>query len=594
MSTTLSTPSLSELMAGRVIVPADDAWNSARRAFNPAIDQRPIGVAYPVDERDVIAAVAYARERGLRIAPQSTGHNAGPLGSLRDTILMNLRELRDVSIDAPARRVRVGAGATWQDVTPALSAHGLAALHGSSPGVGIAGYSLVGGMGWLARKYGLQANSVTAIELVTADGHLVRTDPTHEPELFWALRGAGGDFGVVTALEFSVYPVAELYAGAMFFGFERAAEVLHTWNDQLTGFPDELTSWASLLHLPATPEIPRELRGRSVSAVFGAFLGAEAEGRDLLRPLRELGPEIDTFAVVAPAVLGDLAMDPRSPAPYLSTHGLLADLPSPALDDLVAAAGPGSGSALAKVQLRHMGGALARRTPDAGARATLPGTHSLFSLGIAGDDAGRTAVESSLEHLRYALRLHRTGDYPGFVEQPADASRFFDRDTWRRLREVKALYDPSGLFAGNHPIPPADSGDDRRERRPAIVTAPGSRRASSDNAPAAPVVRHVDEFQVTPVVTLFEGRDDGVETSVYVTTFEPGDGPRLHRHPYPEVFLVEDGHALFHADGRRYAVDAGHFVVVPAQTPHRYENAGPGTLRVMSVHPNGVTIQTNL
>jgi quercetin dioxygenase-like cupin family protein len=108
------------------------------------------------------------------------------------------------------------------------------------------------------------------------------------------------------------------------------------------------------------------------------------------------------------------------------------------------------------------------------------------------------------------------------------------------------------------------------------------------------VIRHVDEFRVTPVVTLFEGRDDGVETSIYVTTFEPGEGPRLHHHPYPEVFLVEEGHALFHADGRRYEVDAGHFVVVPAQTPHRYENAGLGTLRVMSVHPNGVTIQTNL
>ena len=545
MSTTLSTPSLSNVMAGRVIVPADGGWDSARRAFNPAVDQQPVAVAYPVDERDVIAAVRYARERGLRIAPQSTGHNAGPLGSLHDTILMNLRELRDVSIGAAARHVRVGAGATWQQVLPELSAHGLAALHGSSPTVGIAGYSLAGGMGWLARKYGLQANTVTAIELVTADGHLVRTDATHEPELFWALRGGGGNFGVVTALEFAVYPVAELYAGAMFFAFDDAPEVLHIWNDQLTAFPDELTSWAALLHLPATPEIPRELRGRSVSAVFGAFLGPEAEGRDLLRPLRRLGPEMDTFAIVPPAGLGDLAMDPRSPAPYLSTHGLLADLPSSALDDLVAAAGPGSGSALAKVQLRHMGGALARRTPDAGARATLPGTHSLFSLGIVGDDAATTSVESSLEHLRYAVRLQRTGDYPGFVEQTADTSRFFDRDTWRRLRDVKALYDPADLFTGNHHIPPAEAVADSDARRLAIVTASASGRAASESPAAAAVIRHVDEFRVTPVVTLFEGRDDGVETSVYVTTFEPGKGPRLHRHPYPEVFLVEDGHAIF-------------------------------------------------
>ena len=594
MPTATITTSLSDIISGRVVEPGDADWGSARQTFNPAVDQRPAAIAYPADERDVIAAVGYARERGLRIAPQSTGHNAGPLRPLHDTILLNVRELDGVSIDAAGRRVRVGAGATWQDVTPALSAHGLGALHGSSPDVGIAGYSLAGGMGWLARKHGLQANSVTAIEIVTADGHLVRTDAGHEPELFWALRGGGGNFGVVTAIEFAVYPVAALYAGAMFFAFERAPDVLHAWTKQLPEFPDELTSWASMLHLPDTPDVPAQVRGRSVTAVFAAFLGGEEEGRRLLRPLRELGPEIDTFATVAPAVLGNLAMDPRKPAAYASAHELLGALPPTAIDDLLAAAGPGTGSALAKVQLRHLGGALARTSTASGARATLPGTVSLFSLGIVSDPAARTAVESSLERVRYALRTHHAGEYPGFVEQPADASRFFDRDTWRRLQDVKALYDPADLFEGNHHIPLANTVDDGHDRGRAVAGSPGSGSGSHRGDSGSVVIRNLEAFRVTPVVTLFQGRQDGIETSVYDTSFEPGDGPRLHRHPYPEVFLVDEGRALFHVDGDRYEVTAGHLVVVAAETPHRYENPGPAPLRVISVHPNGVTIQTNL
>ena len=211
--------------------------------------------------------------------------------------------------------MRVGAGAKWERVVPRLSALGLAALHGSSPDVGIAGYSLGGGMGWLARRYGLQANAVTAIELVTADGRLVRADAEHEPELFWALRGGGGNFGVVTAIEFDVYPVDELYAGALFFPFERAAEVLHAWSELLPTLPDEMMSWARVMHFPPLPDVPGVRRGRSFAIVMAAFLGSEADGRELLRPLRELGPALDTFAMVPPVVLGDLAMDPRDPLP---------------------------------------------------------------------------------------------------------------------------------------------------------------------------------------------------------------------------------------------------------------------------------------
>jgi hypothetical protein len=447
---------LSEIITGRAVGPADPDWDAARQAFNLVVDQRPEAVAFPADERDVAAIVGYAGKRGLRIAPQATGHNAGPLGSLADTILVHVSQLGEVSIDGGARRVRVGAGVKWERVTPRLSELGLAGLHGSSPDVGIAGYSLGGGMGWLARKHGLQTNSVTAIEMVTADGHLVRTDPNHEPDLFWALRGGGGNYGVVTAIEFGVYPYPELYAGAMFFPFERASDVLHTWRELLPMLPEELMSWALLFQFPDIPDVPEPFRGNSYAVIMAAFLGDEPDGRELLSPLRALGPAMDTFAMTPPIGLGELAMDPPDPLPYLFDHQLLNVPPAAAIDDLIEVAGARSGSALAMVQLRHMGGALARKAPGAGARATLPGEISMIALGLAVDEASSAAVSASLERVMDSLRPHRSGHYPNFVEEPTDASAFFDAATWARLREVKALYDPGDMFKGNHHVPPAE------------------------------------------------------------------------------------------------------------------------------------------
>jgi FAD/FMN-containing dehydrogenase len=447
---------LSGQMTGRVVVPSDPDWDATRQVFNLATDLRPAAVALPRDVDDVIAAVEYAGANGLRVAPQATGHNADALGSLEDVLLLDVRELQAVSIDPDARRVRVGAGVKWERVVPQLSELGLAALHGSSPDVGIAGYSLGGGMGWLARKYGLQTNSVTAMELVMADGRAVRVDAENEPELFWALRGGNGNFGLVTAMEFAVYPVENLYAGVMFFPFERAGEVLHAWTELLPTLPDELMTWAKLLQFPDAPDVPEPVRGGSFTVILGAFLGSEDEGRALLRPVRDLGPTMDTFALVPPAALGDMAMDPPDPLPFVSTTALLGDLPSAGVDELVSAAGPGSGSPLAMVELRHMGGALARQSPGAGARATLPGSLAMLSLGVVEDEASAATAKTYLESVERAVLPYRTGDYPNFVMAPADTSSFFDADTWARLRRVKALYDPSDLFEGNHHIPPAE------------------------------------------------------------------------------------------------------------------------------------------
>jgi FAD/FMN-containing dehydrogenase len=438
---------------GRLVQPGDHDWDGARGAFNLLIDQRPEAIAFPANEREVAAVIAYARERDLRVAAQATGHNPGPLGSLEGTLILNTSAMTDVSVDAAARRVRVGAGTKWEKVTPRLSEAGLAGLHGSSPDVGIAGYSLGGGIGWLARKHGMQTNAVTAIELVTADGELIRTDPANHAELFWALRGGGGSFGVVTAIEFAVIPVRELYSGALFFSVEQGGDVLHAWNELLPTLPEEITSWANIMHFPPLPEIPEPVRGRSFAVVMAAHLGTEAEGRELLRPLRRLGPQMDTFAMQPPVALSELAMDPPDPLPYWITHDLVDELSAGAIDEVARVAGPGS--SLAIVQFRHMGGALARHAPGAGARATLPGEVGMIALGVIPDADAKRVVMAELDAVSAALAPHRAGDYPNFVEEPADASAFFDAGTWARLRQVKALYDPQDVIKGNHHVPPA-------------------------------------------------------------------------------------------------------------------------------------------
>ena len=273
MQTTTATP-LSDAITGRTVFPGDADWDAARQAFDLLVDQRPTPSSSRPTSATSLPQSTTRASTDFGLHPRQPGHNAGPLGSLDDTLLVHVSELTDVSIDPAARRVRVGAGIKWEKVAPRLSPLGLAGLHGSSPDVGIAGYSFGGGMGWLARKYGLQTNSVTAIELVTADGHSCAPITIHEPDLFWALRGGGGNFGVVTAIEFDVYPSAELYAGAMFFPFERASEVLHAWREVLPRLPDELMTWARPAAIPGCTRDPRAAARRLVRRRSGRHSSA--------------------------------------------------------------------------------------------------------------------------------------------------------------------------------------------------------------------------------------------------------------------------------------------------------------------------------
>jgi FAD/FMN-containing dehydrogenase len=375
------------------------------------------------------------------------------MGPLEGTVLVKTSHMRGFEIDAEANRARVQAGVLWGDVVPAAAAHGLAALAGSAKDVGVVGYTLGGGIGWLARRYGLACSSVLAVEAVTADGRIVRADADSEPDLFWALRGGGGSFAIVTALEFALYPVAEVYAGALFWPLERAGEVLHAWSELVTVAPDELTSLGRLMQFPPIPEVPEPFRGRAFAIVEAAYCGPEADGAALVQPLRGLGPEMDTLATIPVGGLGELHMDPPQPVPFAGDGMLLSELPADAVDALVGIAGAGSGSPLLSVEVRHLGGALANASASNGALSSIDAGFALYAVGMAMNADMNAAVRAHAARVQDVLAAWSADrSFMNFTERRADPGNLFDAATYARLRKVKGKYDPDAVIRGNHSI----------------------------------------------------------------------------------------------------------------------------------------------
>ena len=434
-----------------VVTAADDGYDQARGTFNLVHDQRPEAVATPASADETAAIVTAARDAGLRIAAQGSSHNTNPLGSLEGTITIKLERMTGVELDVANGIARVEAGARWWDLLDRASEAGLAARHGSSPEINIVGYSLGGGVGWMARKHGLQTNAVTAIELVTADGEQRRVDPHNDPELFWALRGAGGNFGVVTAIEFELVPAREFHAGALFFEFERSSEVLNAYREWTVGLPDEITSVGRTLQLPDLEIIPEIVRGKSFSIVEAVSLGDRDETRELLAPLRELGPAMDTFANVPPAALQHLHMDPTEPVPYDGTHALLGEFTERAIDEALAAVGPGAGSPVS-FEVRHLGGALSRSDASHGALDTMRGEYMMFGLAPLMEPAMAAPMAADLARLDEAFAPDDSGRYLNFTEVGHPVEDMFPDGTVPRLKAVKAEYDPEGLFRANHAV----------------------------------------------------------------------------------------------------------------------------------------------
>ncbi len=444
---------LRDLIEGDVVVPGDYAWDEVRQAWNLTVDQRPVAVALPESPEDVVAIVAFARANDLRVAPQGTGHGAAALDRLDDTILLKTERMRHVTIDPDTRIARAEAGTIWIDVVEAAAEHGLAALAGSSPDVGVVGYTLGGGLSWLARKHGIGANQVTAIEVVTASGDFVRTDWANEPDLFWALRGGGGAFGIVTAIEFNLFPLEEVYAGILWYPVDRAAEVLKVWRAWTEDLPDEMTSVGRILQFPPIPEIPEPIRGQSFVVVEAIWSGEPGEGERLLEPLRALGPVMDTVAAIPVEELSRLHMDPEGPAPGTGDGGMLDDVDDHLIDLFVEHV---VGTPILSAEIRHLGGAVARRSLQHGAVDVFEAPFIMYAVGIAPTPEAREVVDGAVARLRGMLApWEGEHTYMNFAETRRKPSSLFSSASYHRLRRIKAIVDPTDMIRSNHPITPA-------------------------------------------------------------------------------------------------------------------------------------------
>lgn len=439
---------------GRVTFPGSADYDAERTAWNRAADQRPAAVAHPTGAADVRRVVRAAREAGLAVTTQATGHNAGPLGPLGGAVLVRTRGLQELLVDPVARTARVGAGVLWEQVVEAARPYGLTALHGSSPDVGVVGYLLGGGLSWYARKHGLAANHVRSIDVVLADGSFVVADREHNRELFWALRGAGGSFGVVTAVEIDLLPIASVHAGMMVWPQTEAARVLRAWRDLTATLPDDITSAFRLMNVPDVPDLPALLRGRRVVVVDGVALGDQATAEPLLAGLRALHPEIDTFGPTPAAEILRLHQEPEDPLPVVSDTVTLAELPDAAIDDLLAVAGPDTPPRLVSIELRHLGGALARPVPGGGVVSAIPGSYLAFAATIA--PTPEAAADGAAAAGMVTDVLAKFGcdrPYLNFVEHATDVSAAFSPTAWRQLVGLKSAFDPDGLILANHPVP---------------------------------------------------------------------------------------------------------------------------------------------
>jgi FAD/FMN-containing dehydrogenase len=417
--------------------PVDAEYEKACENWALAAHLRPAAVAFPRSPAEAAVVIRLATAEGLRVAPLGTGHNAYPFTNLSNTVLVRTDHLNSYQLDRDAGVTRIGAGAIWGPLVDMLSVHGLAALHGSSPDAGIIGYTLGGGIGWYGRALGLAANTVAAVDLITADGSLVRADEYHEADLFWALRGGGGgNFGLVTAIEMRLENIRTAYAGMLAWDLREAERVLPRWVEWAETATDAVTTAYRQLQFPLIPSLPEQLRGRQLVVIDGAALADDIEAEQILAPLRALRPKLDTFRRVPVRSLVRLHNDQSGSM----RSALLTELPAAGIDQLLEASGPDSDDAVVtNVELRQLGGALRRPAAAGGVLNRIDEPFLLLSDGW--DVSGAMTPWTS------------SRNYLNFCQQPVDPSTGFDPGAWQTLLQVRRRIDPFGIFRANHEIP---------------------------------------------------------------------------------------------------------------------------------------------
>jgi FAD/FMN-containing dehydrogenase len=455
-----TTPELPLSLAGlrgccEVHLPGDPTYDDARRPWNVAIDQRPAAVAVPRSVAEVVAVVSTAAALGLRVAPQTTGHAAAALAeqALDDAVLLRLSALAGVTVDPVARTARVLGGTVWASVVEACAPHGLTALHGSAGDVGVAGYLLGGGISFYGRRHGVAANSVRSIDLVTADGRLLRASAEENSDLFWALRGGGGSYGVVVAVEIGLLPYPDVVAGMLLWDRDRAAEVVAAWVEWTRTAPESATTTLRIMSFPPLPDLPPFLSGRDLVVIDGAVLEDDATAVDVLARLRALEPEIDTFGRIPAAGLLAVHMDPPGPTPAVTDHSCLGPLDDTAVATLLGRVGPGTESGLLFTELRHLGGAFGRGRQGAGVLATVPGEFALHCVAIAPTPQAAVAGKSSAFSVIRALSPWSVSQQiPTFTDAAVDAARLYPAVDLERLRGVRRALDPAGRVVAHQSL----------------------------------------------------------------------------------------------------------------------------------------------
>jgi FAD/FMN-containing dehydrogenase len=451
---------LAAVVAGPVLIPGNDRYTSECATFNLANVPKPALVVGATNPSDVQAGVRFAGRRGLPVAVKATGHQLAVASP--DTVMITTGRMGQVVVDSARRRARVAAGARWGDVVKQTARSGLAPLNGSSPGVGVVGYTLGGGQSpTLGRSVGYAADHVHAIEVVTADGELRRVTAGSEPELFWAMRGGKGNFGVVTALEFGLFPADRFYGGCLFFSGRQLAGVLHGWREWVAGIPDQMTSSVGVQRLPALPALPEPLRGKFLVAVRIAYLGSAADGERMVAPLRACAPIVlDTVADRPYVDVPLIHMDPSDPVPFYDRTASLRELSPQTVDAIDALAGPDSDCPLLLVDIRGLGGALDREPEVPNAVPTRGVPFVVTGFGMGGPDQAdrmRDYLDMMVSRLQPWTAPRRMPNFLSTDEATTtnELADVYGAERYGRLAAAKRRYDPQNMFRDSHNISPA-------------------------------------------------------------------------------------------------------------------------------------------
>lgn len=451
---------LSKMLHGRLVRPGDGDYEAVRKVWNGLIDRRPALIAQCADEDDVVHALGFARDRSLVVAVRGGGHNVAGFGTCDNGLVVDLSPMKRITVDADARAARAQCGVTWGEFDEATQARALATTGGLVSTTGIAGFTLGGGIGWLMRKYGLTLDNLLAVDLVTADGRRVTASGQEHPDLFWGVRGGGGNFGVVTSFTYRLHPVGpQVYGGAMFYPVATAGRLLRFYRDWVRTVPDELTTLVVFLTAPPAPFIPASLHGTSMVAIALCYCGPTEQGEAVLKPLRDVAaPAADLVGPIPYTSLQKMFDDtaPKGMLTYWKTAYLRA-LDDGAIDTVIDQASR-MRSPMSAVHIHHVEGAVNRVSAEATAFGHRDAPFILNIVGMwANAEENGQNVAWTREFARVVEPFSSGAAYVNFLgdEGEARVKAAYGDAKYARLAALKKTYDPKNLFRLNQNIRPS-------------------------------------------------------------------------------------------------------------------------------------------